>query len=172
MSLTRCLIQGRIHSLAAHLYGWFGSFCPKILFLWWRPMNAVCCSLKVNGVVILLAGGRNTSTLHYIIKIVSTFCDLGCWLHKNLVYNALAPFTPTLSPLAPTLAPLTCHAPTLAPNHTLAPRGVRSARGVRGMRVARGVRGARGVRSAIRLVKLSLPNIFIRNHVHQLNKSE
>ena len=33
-------------------------------------MNAICCFVNVDLVVILLAGGGNTSTLHVIIKVV------------------------------------------------------------------------------------------------------
>ena len=48
------------------------------------------------------------------LKVVSTFCDLGCRGHKNVVYTVLAPPTPALgslhplhllSPLSPTLTP-------------------------------------------------------------------
>ena len=42
--------------------------------------------------------------------IVSTFCDLARWEHKNLVH------TSHLTPLAPTLTPLTPFTP---PNHGL-----------------------------------------------------
>ena len=55
-------------------------------------------------------GDRDTSKLHYIIKVVSTFCDLALWEHKNLVYTALTPLAPTLAPLTP-LAPLHPHIP-------------------------------------------------------------
>ena len=33
-------------------------------------------------------------TLHVVIEVVSTFCDLVWWRHKNLVYTALTAFTP------------------------------------------------------------------------------
>ena len=35
------------------------------------------------GGLILLGGGGNTSTLYYIIKVVSTFCDLTRLGHKT-----------------------------------------------------------------------------------------
>ena len=45
-------------------------------------------------IMILQGGGGGTSTLHYVIEVVSTFCDLVWWVHKNLVYTGLTPLTP------------------------------------------------------------------------------
>ena len=33
-------------------------------------MNAICCSVNLCGVVVLLGGGADTSTLHAVIKLV------------------------------------------------------------------------------------------------------
>ena len=57
--------------------------------------NSVCHSVNVNGVMIPLGSGGDTSTLHYVIEVVSTFCDLVWWEHKNLVYTALTPLHPS-----------------------------------------------------------------------------
>ena len=69
-------------------------------------MNAVCYSVNVDGVVILLGGCGDTSTQHYVIEVVRG--------HKNLVCTAL---TPTLTPLVPpyTTHILICFIPALAP---------------------------------------------------------
>ena len=48
--------------------------------------------LNVNGVVIRLAGGGDTSTLHYVINVDSTFCG------NTKTYTALAPLAPALTP--------------------------------------------------------------------------
>ena len=45
-------------------------FLPQILGPWQGPMNALCCSVNVDGVVILLGGGGDTSTLHVVTKLV------------------------------------------------------------------------------------------------------
>ena len=37
-------------------------------------MNVICCSVIIDGVLILLAGGGDTSTLHFLIELVWTFC--------------------------------------------------------------------------------------------------
>ena len=47
-------------------------FCPKVLGPCWGPINPVFHSVYVDGVVILLRGGGDTSTLHYVITFVST----------------------------------------------------------------------------------------------------
>ena len=66
-------------------------FYPKVLGQWWGPMNAICRSVNAVGVVILLGGGGDTSTLHHVIRVVSTFYNLGWWGHKNLVYTSHLP---------------------------------------------------------------------------------
>ena len=52
-------------------------------------MNAICRSVNLDEVVILLGGGGDTSTLHYVIKVVSTFCNLAWQGRKNLVAGSL-----------------------------------------------------------------------------------
>ena len=42
----------------------------KILDRWWGPMKAICHSVKVDGVGMVLAGGGDTSTLHVIMEVV------------------------------------------------------------------------------------------------------
>ena len=42
---------------------------PQNFGLWWGPMKAFCHSVNVDGVVVLFAGGGNTSTLYVVIKI-------------------------------------------------------------------------------------------------------
>ena len=60
------------------------SFCPKILDPWWGHINAICRSVNIERVVNIPAGSGETSTLHYVIKVVSTFCDLSWWGHIKL----------------------------------------------------------------------------------------
>ena len=97
------------------------AFCPKILGLWWEPTNDVCCSVNVDGVVILLGGGDDTSTLHYVIKVVSTFCDLA-WFPLHPLYLPSHPSHP-LAPLV-SLAPLAPAPTTLAPARGTRVQGV------------------------------------------------
>ena len=33
-------------------------------------MNGVCCSVDIDGVLVLLAGGGNTITLYAVIKLI------------------------------------------------------------------------------------------------------
>ena len=40
---------------------------------WLGPMNVICHSVNVDGVVVLFGGGGNTSALHVVIEIVWTF---------------------------------------------------------------------------------------------------
>ena len=47
-----------------------GSFCPKILDRRWGPTKAICCSMNVDGVGMVLADGGDTSTLYVIIEVV------------------------------------------------------------------------------------------------------
>ena len=49
-------------------------FLPQILGYCWEPMNAICCSMNVDGVMGVFGGSGNTSTLHIIIKRISIFC--------------------------------------------------------------------------------------------------
>ena len=44
-------------------------FLPKILDMWWGPTKAFCHSVNVHGVVVLFAGGGDTSTLNVITKL-------------------------------------------------------------------------------------------------------
>ena len=65
--------------------------------------------MNEDGVVTLLGGGGDTSKLYYVIRVVSTFDNLGWWGHKNLVYTVLTPLAPDLTPralLTPALAHL------------------------------------------------------------------
>ena len=67
---------------------WLASaFCPKILGSWWGPMKAFCHSMNVDGVVILLGGGGDTSTLHVITELVWIFCTQKLWGLKYLVFT-------------------------------------------------------------------------------------
>ena len=50
---------------------------------------------------ILLGGSGDSSTLHYVIDVVSAFCNPARWRTKNLVYTAITLLLPTLTPLAP-----------------------------------------------------------------------
>ena len=36
---------------------------------WWGPTNAICHSVNVHGVVVLLAGSGDTSPIHVVIKL-------------------------------------------------------------------------------------------------------
>ena len=36
-------------------------------------MKGICCSVKVDGVVVQLGGGGDTSTLHVVIELVLNF---------------------------------------------------------------------------------------------------
>ena len=105
-------------------------FAPKFWARGGGPRNAVLGSVNVDGVVILLAGGRDTSTLHDVMEVVSTYCDLAWSAHKNLVYTALTPLAPALTPLH-----LPCH-----PLHLKGYKGCEGARaqGVRGHKECEG----------------------------------
>ena len=54
----------------SHLSGWLSLFAPKILGQGWGPIKALCCSVNVDCMVILLGGGGDTSTLHVVTKLV------------------------------------------------------------------------------------------------------
>ena len=45
-------------------------FLPQILDRWWGPMKAICCSVNVDGVGMVLAGAGDTSTLYVITEVV------------------------------------------------------------------------------------------------------
>ena len=45
-------------------------FLPIILDRWWGPMKAICCSVNVDGVQMVLTGGGDSSTLHVIKEVV------------------------------------------------------------------------------------------------------
>ena len=45
------------------------TFYQKSLGPCWGPMNAICCSVIVDGVVHVLGGGGFTSILHVIIEL-------------------------------------------------------------------------------------------------------
>ena len=36
---------------------------------WWGPTKAFCCSVNVDGVVVLFAGGGDTSPLYVVIEL-------------------------------------------------------------------------------------------------------
>ena len=44
-------------------------YCSKILSPWWGHMNAICHSVYVHRVVVLLAGGRDTVPPYVIVKL-------------------------------------------------------------------------------------------------------
>ena len=45
-------------------------FCPKILDRWWGPTKAICRSVNVDGMGMVLAGGGDISTLRVIMEVV------------------------------------------------------------------------------------------------------
>ena len=49
-------------------------FLPKILGLWWGPTKAIYRSVNTDRAIILFAGGGDTWTLFWVIKLVWTFC--------------------------------------------------------------------------------------------------
>ena len=44
------------------------AFCSIVLGLWWRPMNAICCSVNVDGVVV--GDGGDTLTPHVVMELI------------------------------------------------------------------------------------------------------
>ena len=66
------------------------AFPPNILGLWWGPTNTICHFVNIDRVVIIIEGGRDTSTLH-VIKFVWTVCTEKWWGFKK---PSLAPCTP------------------------------------------------------------------------------
>ena len=56
--------------------GWFQFFDIEISGSWWGPMNAFCCSVNVDWVVILLEGGGYTSKLRVIAELTHTLMTL------------------------------------------------------------------------------------------------
>ena len=56
----------------SHLRGWFGLFCSKLLSLWWGTYeyHLLLCSVNVDGVVVLLGGGEDTSTLYAVMELI------------------------------------------------------------------------------------------------------
>ena len=62
---------------------------------WWRPTNGICCSMNVYGMLALLRGGGDTSTLHGVIKFFALSGDLICkglyvhWYLTSFILTAL-----------------------------------------------------------------------------------
>ena len=50
---------------------------PQNLDMWWGPMEAFCRSVNVHGVVVLFAGGGDTSTLNVITELFEHFAPRG-----------------------------------------------------------------------------------------------
>ena len=59
------------------------AFCPKILDPWWGPTNAICCFVNVDGEVLVLGSGGDTTILH----VVWTICTNKWGRLKNLVLH-------------------------------------------------------------------------------------
>ena len=131
-------------------------------------MKAIWCSVNVDGVVVLLGGDRDTSTLHAVIKFLP-LTPLASTLASLAPLTPLAPLAPALVPLTPhnSCTPCTSHTPfiftysrvvgTQKPANARGARGVRGAMGVKRVMGVSGVTGARGVSH---MMKLSLPDFF------------
>ena len=52
-------------------------------------MKAICCSVNVDRVVMVLGGGGDTSTLYVISEGVSTFCTKRWWGMKKVKTQGL-----------------------------------------------------------------------------------
>ena len=61
-----------------------------------RPTNAICCSVNVDRVVVLLGGGRDTPTLHAVIKLIWTFCSQFCAFMLSCALQSDPAFVPSL----------------------------------------------------------------------------
>ena len=80
---------------------WFRLFCSKILGMWWGFTNAICHSVNIDGVMVLLRGGGDTLTLNLAIKLVWPCCiQTWCGHRKHCFCIYRAPCI-SLTPQAP-----------------------------------------------------------------------
>ena len=71
-------IRQNLEILLVDRYSLISAFWHKILGRWWGPTNATCCSVNVDGVVGVLGGGGDTSTLHIITELIIEHGSKGC----------------------------------------------------------------------------------------------
>ena len=73
----------------SHLSGWFGFVLLQNFGPVWGPINDICCSVNVDGVLVLLGGGGDTSTLHGVIELFFEIFD-----SVVVPFASFAPFIP------------------------------------------------------------------------------